>query len=120
MVGWLFPFARYFVDHAGGTLSGQWRRQEDVVDTHALVEAKAHLPVIPPTKQFFRLLEHAEGVGESHFLQMDEGGPFRFRHQILAYPGGGIMYIAVFWCNVVVTQQRQFGVLQLLLRQPLM
>jgi hypothetical protein len=83
------------------------RRQQDVVDAQAAIEAEAHLPVIPPRVELGRLLEQAEGIGQAEVDKLAEGGALRFAAQDLVLPRHRVMHVAILRRDVVVAQQRQ-------------
>ena len=76
MVGGTFQLARLLVDFAGTARAGQRRREQDVVDAKAAIEAKAHLPVVPPRVAFRRLLEKAKGIGQARDVHTSSNQDF--------------------------------------------
>ena len=59
---------------------GRIAQAVDMVDAQATIEAKAHLPVIPPRVGLGRLFEQAECVGQAQVNHAAEGGALRRMH----------------------------------------
>jgi len=118
MVGRPLVLARFDVDGACCAGFREFFRQQDVVYPQSHLPAEGVHAVVPPGKRSFRLLEQPERVFQPESGQGAKRFAFQLAEEHLAFPGGGIMHVAVLGRDVVIAEHRQPRVLRQFLLEP--
>src|SRR5687768_11916458 len=118
MIGRTLALAWLDVDGASGAFHGEFRRQQDVVDTQPPAALEGHQAVVPPGELLFGLIEKAKRIFQPDIDHLTERGALGLGEMDLSFPALGIVDVARLRRDVEVAEHGEPWTSRQLVAQP--